>query len=170
MFLNLLSLSSISEVYREFAKVHWLWLCIVAGIGSIMLFTSMACSKTLRTKEPINFILFGLITFCESFAVSYGSIIGIEPTMSMFITSGIIIGLAIFAMQTRVDFAFACNRFLFSILLLFVMTGISIALYPLLFANNLLMNDDDQRLMKDRDEGRGYIVGILMDTQLVTFF
>ena len=61
------------------------------------------------------------------------------------------------------------------------MTGISIALYPSLFADNRLMNDDDQRLMKNRDEGRVYIVGsaigafilsfiILIDTQLVTFF
>ena len=131
----------------------------------------MACSQKLRTEEPINFILFGLITLCESFAVSYGKIFGIEPAILIFITSGIVIGLAIFAMQTKIDFALARNRLLFSIVLCIVMTYITFTLYPSLFADNRWDNKgqrDDVVVFGIAAFALSFL--IFFDTQAVIFF
>jgi protein lifeguard len=83
----------------------------------------MACSESARRSSPTNIILLGLFTFFESILV--GAISSQYKTqivlLALVLTASIVIGLTLFAFQTKYDFTM-CGGFL-CVMVMILMVG-----------------------------------------------
>ena len=133
--------------------------CIISIIISFILI----CFKKIARKIPINYLLFSIWTFCESWMVGVLSAF-YDPKSIMFIgilTAGVTCSLTYYARTTKTDFTF-CGGILFaSVFIIFTMgtffliLGISKYNFPLL---NILYS------------GLGvfvYSLYLIFDTQLI---
>lgn len=104
---------------------------ITCMISTFVILIFMSCSRTLRVSFPSNFILLGLFTAAES--VMVGQCCMFYPhhivLISAGVTAAIVIGLTIFAFQTKIDFTL-CGSLLFACLMTFFIFGLLIMVLP----------------------------------------
>jgi len=117
--------------YNQHALQQWLIGCIVAGFAAIIVLFAMTCVKALRTDFPLNFIMLGIFTICES--ICLGSVGLIYTTDSIMIAAGltcaIVFALTIFAFQTTIDFT-GCRGAMMCIFFVFFLCGILMFFLP----------------------------------------
>jgi len=110
---------------------NWLIVCGVSGLMGLVILIPIVCCTHLRTKTPINYILLGAFTLCES--LSLGTVGLVYTADSIIIAAGITLGLVIFltifAFQTKIDFT-ACRGVMFCILLVFTICGLIMIFIP----------------------------------------
>lgn len=108
---------------REFVQdnVGTLW---AAYILMIVLMCVLVCSKDARRRVPMNYILLGGFTLCATYFA--GVISSFYDTnvvvLAMGITIGCVIGLTLFACQTKIDFTLM-GGVLFSFLWILILFG-----------------------------------------------
>merc|ERR1712179_717745 len=103
---------------------------VLFGVCAVMTI-AMSCVKTLRRSFPINFILLGLFTAAESVLLGM-IVVPYEDEVVLIaggVTAGIVIGLTIFAFQTKIDFTMMGGA-LFCVLLVFIIFGFLMAFLP----------------------------------------
>jgi len=108
----------------------------ICAVSTFVIIIAMACVRTLRVSFPLNFILLGLFTAAES--VMLGQAMLFYPHDVVLIAAGItafvVIGLTIFAFQTKIDFTM-CGGILCATLLVFIIFGLAMAFLPMLGVN-----------------------------------
>lgn len=97
------------------------WILWVAMIGTFVIMISLACCESVSRKYPLNMILLFVFTLLESLLV--GCISAQYKTDTIFIalgiTAAVVIGLTIFAFQTKIDFTgFGIYLFVFALVLM----------------------------------------------------
>lgn len=105
-------------------------LMIIPMVGSIVLMCVMACFESARRNSPTNIIILGVFTFFEALLVGFISST-YDPKivlMAVGLTTVIVIGLTLFAFQTKYDFTM-CGGFLCIMLLLLTVGSIIGAIF-----------------------------------------
>lgn len=96
---------------RDIGPLLWVCLGLSLVIGIILV-----CFKSIARRVPINYILLGVWTFCESFMVA--TISAFYPPEIVFtaaaMTAAVTIGLTIYACTTKTDFTY-CGALLFAL-------------------------------------------------------
>eukprot|EP00923_Selenidium_pygospionis_P012448 GHVN01021116.1.p1 GENE.GHVN01021116.1~~GHVN01021116.1.p1 ORF type:complete len:176 (-),score=6.64 GHVN01021116.1:422-949(-) len=102
---------------------------IIGGVLSLGSICALACIEGLARKVPWNYLLLSVLTVGMSITVSYaGASVKSEAfAIAMGITAAVVIGLSIFACQTRFDFT-GCGPYLFVMLLVLMVFGIVAAI------------------------------------------
>lgn len=106
-------LACFSDAYKEFLITH-IWIVIVCSVVSIVIFYAMIYIRSFTRKVPLNFIVLGLFTLCESVMVSSitmkydNKVVGIAAVL----TAAMVIALTIYACTTKTDFT-VCGGALF---------------------------------------------------------
>lgn len=109
---------------RMFAKQN-AWIVLLAFVVSLCTLCPMICVQSLRRQTPHNYILLIFFTLAESVVLGYlGAATKPEIVrLAVFLTAGIVIGLTLFAFQTKWDFT-ALNGIMFVVLLCFSLSGL----------------------------------------------
>lgn len=105
-------------------------LIFIPMIGTIVLMCAIACCESARRTSPTNLILLGAFTLCESIVV--GFISSVYDTkivlMAIAVTAAIVIGLTLFAFQTKYDVT-SMGGALCIVLLIFTIGSIVVGLF-----------------------------------------
>jgi len=119
-----------SKGAKQFA-VNNGWMIILAFVISICTICPMICVQSLRRKTPHNYILLTLFTLAESVLLGFlGAFTKPDVVMqAVLITAGIVIGLTLFAFQTKWDFTMM-NGIMVCVLLCFMLTGLIMSFFP----------------------------------------
>jgi len=99
-------------------------------VGTIVLICVIACCENARRSSPTNVILLGAFTLCESVLVGFISST-YKPRIVLLavgLTAAIVIGLTIFAFQTKFDFT-VCGGALCIVLIIFSLGSVIGALF-----------------------------------------
>ena len=93
------------------------------GIGFALLIT-LACSQKARRSYPTNYIILGAFTVCFSLVVAttasfYGSEV---VAIALAITTVAVVGIVLFALQTRIDFTML-RGFIFAFVISLILFG-----------------------------------------------
>lgn len=124
---------SIESMKGFFYTNPWILYLFMAGTFVVMIV--LACCESVARKHPLNLILLGVFTVLESFLI--GAISSRYNTDTLLIAVGItfalVLGLTIFAFQTKIDFT-GCGVYLFVIALLFFVFGI----FAIIFRSKIL--------------------------------
>lgn len=104
---------------------------IIALVLTFVLMIALACCENLRRSSPINFIMLGLFTLCQSFVLGctasrYDSEAVI---MAVGITAAVCLGLTLFAFQTKWDFT-VMGGILFVAVIVLLLFGIIAIFFP----------------------------------------
>jgi len=105
-------------------------LMIIPMVGTIVLICVIACCESVRRQSPLNVILLGAFTLMESVLVGFISST-YKPKIVLLavgLTAAIVVGLTIFAFQTRFDFT-VCGGVLCIVLMIFSLGSIIGALF-----------------------------------------
>jgi len=113
----------VKPVQMYSANHPWLW--AVAMVMTFVCLITLACCPDVRRNFPTNMILLGLFTMCESFLLGAAASCynKDEVLMAVGITAAVVLGLTIFAMQTKWDFTM-CSGGLFVVLIVLLVFGI----------------------------------------------
>ena len=132
----------VDDVKHFFYANVWVLYVLMAATFVIMLV--LACCESVARSYPINMILLAVFTVCESFIV--GAISSVYDTTTVLIAVGItavvVLGITIFAFQTKIDFTgmgiylFVASLVLlvFGIFAIFIRTNIMQIVYAALGA------------------------------------
>lgn len=122
-------IGSMSEGYQKFAIDNY-WIMFVTIIAALVLVIPMVCIKTLRRRTPHNYILLFTFTGLYSISLSFvGCVTDPEVVkLAVVITGIIVIGLTLFAIQTKIDFT-VCNGIVVCLLLCLLISGITAGFY-----------------------------------------
>lgn len=105
-------------------------LLFIPMIGTIVFMCAIACCESARRTSPTNIILLGAFTLCESIVV--GFISSVYDTkivlMAIGVTAAIVIGLTLFAFQTKYDVT-SMGGALCIVLLIFTIGSIVVGLF-----------------------------------------
>jgi FtsH-binding integral membrane protein len=108
--------------------INNLWLFYVAIASSIIIIIPLTCYPEVARKVPGNYILLTLFTICESIMVSY--IVSTYPPETVMIAAGltivIVVGLTVYACNTKTDFTWLGGILVCSLLLMFCLGLFSI--------------------------------------------
>ena len=127
---GLVLIFTLSESTKGFARSNsWLvWVAFAVTFGSII---ALSCCGDLRRRFPHNFILLGVFTLAE--ALTIGIITAYYDTTivatAIAITALICVSLTLFAFQTKIDFT-VCNGAAFVCLLVLMLMGLAVAIFP----------------------------------------
>lgn len=105
-------------------------LMIIPMVGTIVLVCIIACCENARRSSPTNIILLSIFTLFESILVGFISSV-YKPKIVLLavgLTAAIVIGLTIFAFQTKYDFT-VCGGFLCIVLIIFTLGSLIGALF-----------------------------------------
>lgn len=109
---------------RQFAQQNQ-WTVWVAMAMTFVLVIVLGCCSNFRRRWPLNFILLLVFTVCEGFLL--GAVSSMYRTEDVLIAVGVtaivVLGLTIFAFQTKWDFT-ACSGIMFVALLVLLVFGI----------------------------------------------
>jgi FtsH-binding integral membrane protein len=102
-----------SKKYKKFVR-HHLWIQVVFGITSAIIFYVLIYIRKAARTVPLNFILLGIFTLCQSYSVSATTINYDNKTVliAAILTAVMVISLTIYAFTTRNDFTM-CGGLLF---------------------------------------------------------
>ncbi|RNA44168.1 lifeguard 1-like [Brachionus plicatilis] len=97
------------------------WILWLAMIGTFVIMIVLACCESVNRKFPLNMILLMVFTLLESLLV--GCISAQYETDTIFIalaiTAVVVVGLTVFAFQTKIDFTgFGVYLFVFGLVLM----------------------------------------------------
>lgn len=120
---------------KEYAQDQ-IWLFWTAFFLSIAFLIALTCCGDLRRKSPHNLLLL------SGFTVAEGLMLGLatstysanEVLLAVGICAIVVLGLTIFALQTKIDFTM-CNGILFVLLLCLMLFGI----FGVIFKSNITM-------------------------------
>lgn len=91
---------------REYATKSGQWMFIVAALASFACLIALACFENVRRKAPGNFICLGVFTILEG--VMLGCAVARydadEVMIAIGATTVLVLGLTVFALQTKIDF------------------------------------------------------------------
>jgi FtsH-binding integral membrane protein len=91
-----------------------IWLFYLALVGTIIIMLVLACCESVARSYPVNMILLMAFTLMESLLV--GCITTQYKTDTIFIAVGltivVVVGITLFAFQTKIDFT-GCGVYLF---------------------------------------------------------
>ncbi|XP_076093661.1 protein lifeguard 1-like [Mytilus galloprovincialis] len=114
---------------REYSKQH-IWLWILAFVMTFIILIVLACCENVRRSFPLNMIFLGLFTFFEAFLL--GTVAACyeadEVMYAAAITAVVVLGLTIFAFQTKWDFTMM-GGMLCVLLLVLIVFGILAAIF-----------------------------------------
>ncbi|CDJ44696.1 Transmembrane BAX inhibitor motif-containing protein 1-like, related, partial [Eimeria tenella] len=101
------------------------WLAIVAAVCGLVLQLVLVCVPDLARKVPVNFILMTLITACYAVLISCAAAASSWESFLIAIGSTfvVVVGLMLFACQTKYDFT-GCGTYLFVAVLCLMIFGI----------------------------------------------
>lgn len=109
------------EPVRKFSHEN-LWPWVTAFVVTFVCLIALACCPDVRRKFPTNMIFLGIFTLCESFLL--GSVASCyqadEVLIAVGITAAVVIGLTIFAFQTKWDFTMCSGGLLVFLIILFL--------------------------------------------------
>jgi len=109
--LQLLLTSAVAGIFfihpiRAYASTNGFWMIYVAFIPSFICLIALACCEGVRRKSPGNLICLGVFTLAEGFMM--GCVISVykvdEVMIALGITVAVVLGLTLFALQTKIDF------------------------------------------------------------------
>jgi len=108
-----------------------IWLFWVAFFLSIGFLIGLVCCGDVRRKSPHNMILLSGFTVAEGFmlGVSCSTYSASSVLLAVGICAIVVLGLTIFALQTKIDFTM-CNGILFVLLMCLMIFGIFCAIFP----------------------------------------
>lgn len=114
---------------RDYSREN-IWLWIVAFVLTFIILIVLACCEGVRRSFPLNMIFLGLFTLFEAFllgtvAARYHAD---EVMYAAAITAVVVLGLTIFAFQTKWDFTMM-GGMLFVLLLVLIVFGILAAIF-----------------------------------------
>lgn len=150
------------------------YLCIITTIITSI---AIVCCRSVARSVPLNYILLGVFTACESYLVSFicGTTNPKLVLMAAAMTCGVVIALTLYAYFTKTDFTvmgslmfvIACIMILFSIFMLFTQNKTLHIIYScvgvlafsiyLIYDTQLIVGNHENKL--DVDD---FIVGALM--------
>jgi len=118
------------EAVKDYTA-HNIWLFWVAFFLSIGFLIGLTCCGDVRRKTPHNMILLVGFTLAEGLmlGVATSTYSANAVLMAVGITALVVLGLTIFALQTKIDFTM-CNGILFALLLCLMIFGIFCAIFP----------------------------------------
>ncbi|EDW01202.1 protein lifeguard 1 isoform X2 [Drosophila grimshawi] len=98
----------------------------VAMVINIVVLFSMACCETARRTFPINFVCLGFFTVTMSLLLgaAAGTLDSVVVLEAVAITAALVVGLSIFAIQTKYDFT-SCRAVLVSVVICLLVLSIS---------------------------------------------
>ncbi|KAL7635118.1 UNVERIFIED_CONTAM: hypothetical protein RMT77_014104 [Armadillidium vulgare] len=131
---GLVALFTLSEGVKAFARNNH-WLFWVAFVTTFVCLIALSCCGNLRRKFPHNFIFLGLFTVCEGFLLgcASASFEAVEILIAVGITAAVVLGLTLFAFQTKIDFTM-CGGFVLVSVIVLMLFGI----LALIFRNRIL--------------------------------
>jgi len=122
---------------RAYAQGNGQWLIFVAFIPSFICLIALSCCEGVRRKSPNNLICLGVFTLAEGFMM--GCVVSVydvdEVMMALGITVAVVVGLTLFALQTKIDFT-AMGGVLLVALICLMMFGF----FALIFPGNNIVN------------------------------
>ena len=113
------------------------WLMFIAFIPIIICMIVFSCCHQVRRQSPGNLICLGIFTVAEGFMIGCATTVykADEVLMAMGITVVVVLGLTVFALQTKIDFT-AMGGILLVAVLCLMMFG----LFALFFPYNPIVN------------------------------
>jgi len=121
----------ISRMPLEWVKQN-IMLCQACMLTSLVLIVGVSCCcQEVARKVPYNYIFLILVTICESVLVGFICTFytGESVVIAAFMTSGIFVGLTIYAMTTKSDFT-GMGMYLFAALIGLILMGFVAAIFP----------------------------------------
>ncbi|KAB7507800.1 Protein lifeguard 1 [Armadillidium nasatum] len=99
---GLVALFTLNDDVKLFARNNQ-WLFWVALVTTFVCLIALSCCGNLRRRFPHNFIFLGLFTVCEGFLLgcASASFTAEEILMAVGITGAVVLGLTLFAFQTK---------------------------------------------------------------------
>lgn len=121
-------------VLRDFLLRNF-WIAIVGAVAAFVLQLVLVCVPNLARKVPANFILMTLITLCYALVLSCAAAASSRNAFLIAIGSTfvVVVGLMIFACQTKYDFT-GCGTYLFVAILCLMIFGF----LCIFFSNHIL--------------------------------
>jgi FtsH-binding integral membrane protein len=118
--LMVISIESLKGFFIQNSWILWLFM-----IGTLIVMIVLACCESVARKHPINIILLMVFTVMESFLIGVISTRYKTDTIliAVGITAALVIGITIFAFQTKIDFT-GMGIYLFVAVLLLMVFGI----------------------------------------------
>jgi hypothetical protein len=115
---------------REYSHQN-IWLWITALVLTFVCIIALSCCPDVRRTFPTNMIFLGIFTVCESFLLgSAASCYGAEEVLiAVGFTAVVVLGLTLFAIQTRWDFTMLRGGLLV-LLMILILFGILCACIP----------------------------------------
>jgi len=127
--MGIIGVFTIQDV-KLYAQDHMemFWIALVVSLVALI---ALSCCPDVRRKTPHNFIFLSMFTVAEGFllGVVTASYDAIEVLMAVGVTSVVVLGLTIFAFQTKIDFT-AWGGALLAVLLVFILFGLIAAFFP----------------------------------------
>ncbi|KAH8253739.1 hypothetical protein KR032_006682, partial [Drosophila birchii] len=110
----------------------------VAAVINIMVAVLIVCSETVRRKHPVNLVCLAIYTVTMSLLLgAVSSFMDADVVLlGVGITAILVIGLSVYALQTKVDYT-AMGAILVTLTLFFIILGAAIYWAPLGGRNNL---------------------------------
>lgn len=147
-----------SDSMKMFARQN-VYILLIAFVVAICTMCPLICIQSLRRKTPHNYILLIIFTLAESVVLGYMGA-ATKPEIvraAVFITAGIVIGLTLFAFQTKWDFT-ALNGIMFCVLLCFSLAGLAFMFFPKTGITNMIYSGIGALI---------FSIYIVMDTQSI---
>jgi FtsH-binding integral membrane protein len=170
----LISMNSASFKAFQIQNIAIFWVCLVATVISSI---ALICFRSLARNFPVNYLLLGTFTLCESYLVSF-ICASTKPSivvMAALMTAAIVIALTIYAYTTKTDFTvmggmmfiIGCIVLLFGLFCMFSRNPILHIIYSCLgvFCFSLYLIYDTQLIVGNHENKLDiddYIVGALM--------
>ena len=113
-----------STYFKKFQAKHQELIVISLG-GTLISSLILSFSQTLSRKVPVNYILLGIFTLCESYLVSISCLYTSPKLVLMagLLTLAVTLGLTVYAMTTKNDFSIMTSG-IFVLLISFTFLGI----------------------------------------------
>ena len=171
-------LGTTSEAYSSFLfSSTGLSFMITAAVLSVILMLTITCCTKVARSVPINYVILGIFTLCESYLVSYCCVMT-DPklvVMAALMTLGVTIALTIYAVTTTTDitymggalFIVSCALLFFGIFaifttnntvhILYCVFGILFYGFYLIYDTQLIMGNGEYGLTID-----DYVIGAVI--------
>ncbi|CAH1795293.1 unnamed protein product [Owenia fusiformis] len=128
--MGIMALFMFQTTVREYVRYKGSWLVWTGMIGTIVLILVLGCIPNVRKKFPVNLIC--LIIFTIFFSLMLGTLSTYlsvnEVLMAVGICAVIVLGVTIFAVQTKIDFTMMSGS-LFMLLISLLCFGVLCAIF-----------------------------------------
>jgi len=125
------------EPVKNYSRTDGQWMFWVAFVASLVCIIALTCFEGVRRKAPGNMIWLGVFTLVEGVMLGCAvtAFSADEVLMAVGITVVLVLGLTLFALQTKIDFT-ACGAALLMMVLCLMLFGLCMWFFP----NNKTVN------------------------------